>query len=743
MSGNQKKKISFSSPWGDGGVIWRTGVFLLGMVLLCLLALLPRECTGGGSKDSGKERLTPGSNPWQDEHQPFRKDFTPLDDDLRDDLFKDNRSGEDDPSKDPDDLFKDAPIDRDSLLRLFKEFERQLPPDLRLDEPVEDWNRPIEGVPELPDKDDNYIPPIDSTRIVPNPKNPYENMVCDQLVVFFNSTDLEKDMADFARQFKALYPGSDYAVSYYNRDAGTMVLKVPEDRLLAVKDELPQKITGIKFRVTTNYVMSGWAASAPSDPGFRKASYDAYFKLIQAYDAWEVTRGDPNVKVAIVDSYFDLTNPEIGQRYVDPINILTKTKNVLPPHIVPGKVGGLPGLISDLGTLCHGSHVAGLAIGGQGNGLGCSGIAPECSWIPIAVGNQMSAFNVIEGILYAIYHGADVVNLSIGLFFKSPEHPDYPLGDQITIAREGFLESADLWEYVSQVAADHKCVLVTAAGNEHLLMGMDPKTRPSGFIKVEAVDAKGMAADFTNFGKVPEANMDFSTVSAPGVDLWSVSDKRYLSYWENLPPECGGPFVVDHEQGFQEMGGTSMASPVVAGAVALLKSKNKDLTNEQVANILVMTARQIDTKNRIGPTIQLRDALDATGGELVKMNDLLKDHSQLIGKWRSQHEMVIRDLSTGDLIDTDWMYFIFDSETSGRLEYHAINLKRVYTAPLQVSWRSDGFDITQLRNAEAPDGNTVNKDAFRCHPDEKGLLATDCYKINGDFKYSCLLERVY
>lgn len=736
MSGNQKNKIPFSSPWGNGGVIWRTAVFLLGMVLLCLMALLLRDCSGWGT-NGNKGRDNDSSwkkGEYEDPSGGNGRDKNPF-----------HRSGDDDRDLFDDDLFKkynqpddDGRVfDRDSLERLFREWEeerkRELPPDYRPDDPVDDWNTPIDGVPELPDKDDNYINPIDSTSVVPNPRNPYENMVKDELAVFFNSTNLEKDMADFARQFKALYPGNEYQISYYNRDAGTMKLRVPEDRVLSVKDELPKKITGIKFRVTTNYVMDGWSATstAPSDPGFKKTSYDAYFRLIQTYDAWEITRGDPNVKLAIVDSYFDLTNPEIGQRFVDPINILTKTKNVLPPVLSP--------TLKNLGTACHGSHVAGLAIGGQGNGLGCSGIAPGCSWIPIAVGDQMSAFNVMEGILYAIYHGADVVNVSIGLGFKTK----LPLDDQVDVAKNGFLENAVQWDYIGQVAADHKCVVVTAAGNDTLLMGMDPKTRTNHFIKVEAVDSKGMAADFTNFGKVPEAGLDYSTVSAPGVNLWSVSDKRYLSFWENLPPEYGGPYVVDHEQGFQEMSGTSMASPVVAGAVALLKSKNKDLTVEQVSDILMMTAKQIDTKHRIGPTIQIRDALDATGGELVDMKDLLNDHGLLIGKWRSQHEMTICDGDTGEMIDKDWMYFIFDSETSGHLEYHTINLKRIYTAPLSVSWKSDGFDIVQLSDARSNDGYLVSKDVFHCHPDASGLLATDCSKPDGTPKYSCLLERVY
>lgn len=660
----------FWKPWGIGGCLWRTLSFLFGMTLICLLlALLLRGC----------ESVI---NPMQD--NPFN------------------------------------PFSPDSIDRKMEDPYR----DLRDTTLVKEWADSIPGVEELPRPDDNYIPPVDSSRIVTNPEDSLSKIICDQLIVFFNSKDLKQDMAAFAKTFKEIYPAKEYEILYYNPTAGTMLLGIPEDRLQQVADELPKKITEIDFRVTTNEILA--ESVNPPDPGFSVANYDEYFRLIQAYEAWDITRGSKEVKVAIVDSYFDLTNPEIGERYTDGINIPSKTQNVLPPPQAPSQ--------EVITSYCHGSHVAGIAIGAQNNKLGCSGIAPECSWIPISLGNQLTTFNIMEGILYAVYHGADVVNFSIGKNFP-PEAKNIPLGDQINYAITENKRGERLWEYIIKTANDHNCVLCTSAGNSTVLMGLDPKNRDESIIKVEAVDSKGQMANFSNFGEAPEANLHYSTVAAPGVKIWSVTEKRCASFWK------GYGIKVSPNDGFQEMDGTSMAAPIVAGAVALLKSKNKDLTSEQVIKILTMTAKQTDKKHRIGPTIQIKDALDATGGELLNFDDLMKNHDLLIGKWKSTYELIIEDTNSKKKVDDTWTYFIFTSTSEGILENHAIQTKRIYRAKLSVRWETDKILITQLGDAVSSDGNSINKDDFICRPNKDRLLEASVQK-NGEKRYTFMLEKV-
>lgn len=698
---NQNTRTPFWMPWGNLGCLWRSIVFMLGMILISLLlGLLMRGCEDGGSnggRDSDIDIFDP-FNPF-DPSNPFNPSNprSPFNDDEED-------PGHDDP------LYEDPYAD--------------LPEELRESLPVNEWIDSIPGIEELPDPVDNYIPPVDSTRVVVNPEDSTSQIICDQLTVFFNSNDLKKDMGTFARRFKELYPGNGYEVIYYNPIAGTMLLAVPSERLMEVAEELPQKITGIDFVVATNEIMSQ-TAILPSDPAFSKPDYDRYFKLIQAYEAWEVTKGSPDVKVAIVDSYFDLSNPELAQRHVNRIHIPSKTNNVLPPAKAP--------TVNDLTAYCHGSHVAGIAIGAQDNGVGCSGIAPECSWIPVSLGSQLTSFNIMEGILYAVNVGADVVNFSVGRQFH-PLTKIMPLEEQVRRSVNNDTMGEKLWEYIIKVANDRNCVLCTSAGNETVLMGLDPKNRSNGLIKVEAVDNNGRMADFSNFGTVPEADINYSTIAAPGVNLWSVSDKRCAALWKSQG------YVVSQKEGLQEMSGTSMASPVVAGAVALLKSKNKDLTTEQVIKILKMTAKQTDTEHRIGPTIQIRDALDATGGELMNFDDLMKNHDLIIGKWKSTHELNLTDVQTRQKRDDMWTYFIFTSPDNGFLEYHTINSKLVYRANLRVEWGTSSVTITQEDVAVAPNGDTVTKAKFVCTPDKDRMLEAECTTSTDQFTFK--LEKV-
>lgn len=701
-SNNGNGRVPFWQPWGVWGFLWRTLLFLAGILLICFL-LSMRSCNsvGGKGRHGGKDIPGPVSPPgWDTISYPENPYDT---------AYYHPRN----------------PIDTTGGLG---RGPMPLPPGIRDGQPVRDWGDSIPGVPELPNPRDNRIPPVnpyDSTRIVPNPVDSLSRIVADQLIVFFNSKDLKADMTSFAQQFKQHYPQNSYQILYYNPNAGTMILGVPADELIQVMNDLPNVIQGVDFKVTLNEILQ--ETFTPSDPGFRSLSYDEYYKLIQAYQAWDVTKGSADVKVAIVDSYFDLTNPEIGERYVDPIHIPSKTRNVLPPMTPPRSP-------EELGLYCHGSHVAGLAIGAQNNNRGCSGIAPVCSWIPVALGDQLTSFNIIEGILYAVYRGADVVNVSLGRQFQG----SIPLEDQVGYSQNENKRGEELLDYLYKVANDHKCVICTAAGNEDLLMGMDPMKRSKNIVKVEAVDGKGIKADFSNFGIVEEAKLNYSTVAAPGVKMWSATPRACVPFWKALEPQTGLKSSFD---GLQEMDGTSMSSPVVAGAVALLKSKNKELTTEEVISILRMTSKQTDTIHPIGPTIQIKDALDATGGEKANFDDLMNDHDLLIGKWKSTYTIEIINSVTGEDVDEAWCYMIFDTPFTGTIEWHYIEMKRILTTSLKVKWKSDSILITQQGQATDGERRMVKND-FVCKPNSDRLLEATTME-NGKAKYTFMLEKVY
>ncbi|MCR4560846.1 MAG: S8 family serine peptidase [Bacteroidales bacterium] len=674
----------FYSPWGAGGYLWRTALFLGGVVLLVFLFSLIKD-----SDDNPNNHGNP-----------------------------DNRRSEIDTSKIPDPYRGHRDVN-----------------------PVEDWRDSIPDVAELPDPDDNYIPPVDSSRIVPDPHDSLVNIVCDQIIVFFNSQNLKADIESFAKQFKAAYPDDGYEIKYYNAKAGSMIATVPQDKMSAVLNEIHTKITGIDFYAAPNEILG--EAVVPSDDGFKDSHNDEYFRLIQAYEAWDITQGSDSVIVAIVDSYFDLTNPEIKDGYIDPINIPSQTKDVFPPAAAPNK--------RNIGEYCHGTHVAGCAIGRSDNGKGCSGIAPKCKWIPISVcdrnsGNAMTTFACLEGILYAVYRGADVVNCSFGTSF--PEGIDQvPISEQVDYSLNAKKRGEDLWEFIYKTANDHNSVIVKATGNSNVLQGLDAGNRSKNVITVEAVDSKGekgygynqagLKEYFSNWSKVPEATLEYSSVAAPGVKIWSSTDKRCVPIWQSIGYKAS-------PDGFQEMDGTSMASPIVAGAVALLKSKNKKLTTEQIKKILLMTAKQTDRdpNHRIGPTIQIKDALEATStGETANFDELMRDHNKLIGKWKSTHEISLYSVDTGDKTDESWIYFIFTSTTSGVVEYHTIMSQDVYRANLKVKWSSDKIEIIQPTDALNSRRENIVKANCSCTPDANRLMNVVAKSARGG-GYQCKFEKV-
>lgn len=271
--------------------------------------------------------------------------------------------------------------------------------------------------------------------------------------------------------------------------------------------------------------------------------------------------------MAVVDDGFDLNHPELKGKYVKPYNAVTHTAQVTP---------------SESG---HGTHVASTAVGIAGNAAGTAGIAPLCRLMPVQVANEkgiMSTTAVIDGVLYAITQGADVINLSLGMQF-GPLLQYMPIGFQRDLIAYNFLEEEQLWNEIFAMADERHCTLVLAAGNENVLAGIEPMQRNALGVKVSAIQPDLVKAGFSNYG-------DFSTLSAPGVAIYNA-----------IP---GGRYTC--------MDGTSMAAPIVTGAVALLKSVNPQLSTPEVIRILQQTG--LYSPSPVGKVLQLDRALAAVAG---------------------------------------------------------------------------------------------------------------------------------
>ncbi len=182
----------------------------------------------------------------------------------------------------------------------------------------------------------------------------------------------------------------------------------------------------------------------------------------------------------------------------------------------------------------HGTHVAGI-IAALNNSIGVVGVAPDADLYAIKVLDSRGSgtlANLIKGINYAISIDVDVINMSLG-FGSATEAQLYPLHDVIIDAVEANI------------------TVVAAAGNDPTIQTSLPGRYPE-VLSVAAIDKNYAMAYFNSTGKI-----DFT---APGVSIYSTYKKSYAS-----------------------LSGTSMASPHVAGAVALiLDHPESDLNDDGI-----------------------------------------------------------------------------------------------------------------------------------------------------------------
>ncbi len=440
------------------------------------------------------------------------------------------------------------------------------------------WNHPVDDGERvgLPSPEENKLPPFEETEPIPNPEDGGATQIYPNLLyVIFDSEADDETFKKFAEKFTSLYPEPAHKIAYYNTGSKTAVLEVPEEERMEICDKLPGQISEVEFLVVPVEHMVQYAGVTPNDPAFKDADKSWYFAPIQAQEAWAITQGSSDVIVGIVDSYMDLTHPELqGDRCVYPYSVINDNDDVSPRPGAPADYAG------------HGTLVTAVAVGNADNNAGSSGIAPRCKFIPVSMGETINSITQVEGLLYCMYHGASVINLSSGANF--PESiTRMPIAKQIAFADSCGKRQERMWDYVFKLAEKHNTTIVWSAGNACCYSAMDASKRNPNTIRVSAVDRNMKRADFSNFGNFASRHLYESTISAPGVEIWGALPDNNYDAWK----------------------GTSFSAPIIAGVVALIKSQNRDLTTPQIVKILQSTAKPLADSPEIGSLVQIKDAL--------------------------------------------------------------------------------------------------------------------------------------
>jgi subtilisin family serine protease len=472
---------------------------------------------------------------------------------------------------------------------------------------IYDPNNPYEPVPTPEDSgyrevlppNQGVLPPIDTTEIIRKPGNP--SIIGNRLNILMENED--KSIMDFAKVFKTKYPDNKYKVVYYDNVVKRIQIEIPPEEREQLKKEIPGKFTPeYELFVFDEALFEG--VYNPKDPAFSDKNKAWYLHTIKAPKAWDITRGSEKIVVAIVDNGFNLSHPELKSKVVSPYNVWTHSTAIFPQKID------------------HGTHVAGTALALADNDKGICGIAPSCRFMPVQVADKsgiMTTTSLLDGVLYALYQGADVINISLGTSFNGLNA--FPPDFQQDLIKNHFKEEERLWREIMRIAANHKSTIVVAAGNDNVLAGIDAMQRPELIVTVSAVDKNNQnynKANFSNYGS-------YSAISAPGVGIYSTVGSN----------------------GYETMDGTSMAAPIITGSIALMKSLNDSLTTKQIICILQNTG--LITQGNIGKLVQLDKALaKVKSGDISNCKETPKPSTgevQIFLSWNNYNDL--------DLICTD------------------------------------------------------------------------------------------
>ena len=368
----------------------------------------------------------------------------------------------------------------------------------------------------------------------------------DEIIVKFNE-DADRNVRD------ALLQQHGCHVSRTCEHSDVHLVKIPEGRT-------PEDMIGnFMEHDSVQYAELNYQVRlffVPDDPYFRY-QWDLSDKAaggIGMEKAWAVETGDPNVVIAVVDSGVAFEDYGVYKRAPD----LART------HFVPGYdfVNNDDHPNDDHG---HGTHVAGTIAQSTNNALGVAGVAFGCSIMPVKVMDANGLgdyFTIVQGIYFAVNHGARVINLSLG-------------GSASSVTLEDALKAA----YQRGVT------LVCSAGNEY--QKGNPVIYPAAYdsycLAVGATRYDGHRAPYSSTGP----HLD---VVAPGGDL--TVDQNADGYADGIVQQT---FVLDPNTfAYFFFQGTSMAAPHVSGLAGLLNSHGV-VGPDKVRQAIERTAKDLGT----------------------------------------------------------------------------------------------------------------------------------------------------
>jgi subtilisin family serine protease len=348
------------------------------------------------------------------------------------------------------------------------------------------------------------------------------------------------------------------------------------------------------------------------------ASLDASVPLIGAPQVWDLGfRGD-GVEIAVLDTGIDASHPDLNDLDDDPT---TNDPKVLQAVDFTGDA-----TTEDL--IGHGTHVAGTAAGtGKVSGGNFTGVAPGANLWNVRVlnssGGGMESW-IIEGIEFAALgpdalqrtgDESDIINMSLGVDING--------------------DGTDPLSLATDFAVDQGLVVVVAAGNSGpgmFTVGQLAGARKA--VSVGASDDEDLIADFSSRGPTSDFRLKPDIVS-PGVDI--------------IAP-CAGVIGCAEENPYVSASGTSMATPHVAGAAALIRQAHPDWTPAMVKSALMNHALVLDDGVRIWEQGAGRVQVPDAANTILLAMDPSFEFGELTAGEGDRADLTLRNLSDSQVV---------------------------------------------------------------------------------------------
>lgn len=344
----------------------------------------------------------------------------------------------------------------------------------------------------------------------------FEEFIPGEYIVQFDLTKLSKSNDSLISSLKTY----GFVVDQLRIYEKTFYLLKTELSLSQMKENLSQ-LPGF-VNIEPNYLFRLLNVLIPNDPLY---SQQWNYPMINLSYAWYMTTSTELITIAVVDSGVDFGHQDLQGVFVDGYDFV---QNDLYPQDENG----------------HGTHVTGVICALTNNNKGIAGITwGRTKILPLRAfdaSGSASSLNVAKAFVYAVDHGAKIINFS-----------------------GGSLASSTVVEQAVKYAYDNDVVVVCAAGNDGAY-GINYPAAYNETIAVGAVNSSGQRTWYSNYG--PELD-----IVAPGGD------------------ESGGILSTYLNNAYEAMIGTSMATPHITGVIALMISQG--ITSvEDIRAVLRQTA---------------------------------------------------------------------------------------------------------------------------------------------------------